>query len=291
MKTIGALTFLLLMLSYVSVTNADTFGNGVNTFEIAFVRIGNPGNPADTTGDPNPAGSVPYTYRIGKYEISEDMIDKANALGSLGITHDNRGANKPATSISWFEAAKFVNWFQIWETGDAGFNPNNQFRNRLARYVLPSIHEWYKAAYYDPMNGVYYDYPTGSDNIPDGIDFAGDPAFDAVIYDGYSGPQPNNFTDVGVLSPYGTAGQGGNVYEIEETEYDLVNDSILSARELRGAGWMQDASGLLPTNRSGVHPAFGDDTFGFRVASIPEPSVTALVGLAILGFTGRRLNR
>ena len=33
------------------------------------------------------------------------MIDKANAEGSLGITHDGRGANKPATSISWFEAA------------------------------------------------------------------------------------------------------------------------------------------------------------------------------------------
>ena len=44
-------------------------------------RIGNPGNAADTTGNPNPAGSVPYTYRMGKFEISEQMIDKANAAG------------------------------------------------------------------------------------------------------------------------------------------------------------------------------------------------------------------
>jgi len=52
---------------------------------------------------------VPYSYRIGKYEISEQMIDKANALGGLGITKDSRGPDKPATNVTWFEAAKFVN--------------------------------------------------------------------------------------------------------------------------------------------------------------------------------------
>jgi hypothetical protein len=51
-----------------------------------FVTIGNPNNVADITGQPNPAGSVAYTYNIGKYEVSRDMIDKANSAGSLGIT-------------------------------------------------------------------------------------------------------------------------------------------------------------------------------------------------------------
>ncbi len=46
---------------------ADTFGTGEHMFEIEFVTVGEPGNPADTTGVPNPAGSVPYVYRIGKY--------------------------------------------------------------------------------------------------------------------------------------------------------------------------------------------------------------------------------
>ena len=211
-------------------TKADTFGTDPNTtFDIEFVTIGNPGNAADTTGDPNSAGSVPYTYRIGKFEVSENMIDKANALGSLGITHDGHGANKPATRISWFEAIKFVNWlntstnntpaykfdgggnFQLWDPNDAGYNQNNLYRNSLAKYVLPSVHEWYKAAFYDPNAGVYYDYPTGSDSVPDGIDFVGDTTFDAVFEDGGFNPQPNDITDVGVLSPYGTAGQGGNV--------------------------------------------------------------------------------
>jgi len=42
--------------------------------------------------------------------VSEDMITKANAEGSLGITKDTRGVDKPATSVSWNEAARFVNW-------------------------------------------------------------------------------------------------------------------------------------------------------------------------------------
>ena len=68
----------------------DTFGSGANSFDIEFVSIGDPGNVADATGNPNPAGSVPYLYRIGRFEISEEVIDKANALGNLGITKDSR---------------------------------------------------------------------------------------------------------------------------------------------------------------------------------------------------------
>jgi formylglycine-generating enzyme len=102
---------------------ADSFGNGANSFDIEFATIGNPGNPPDMTGFPRPAGSVSYAYRIGKYEISEQKIDKANALGGLGITKDSRGPNKPATSVSWFEAAQFVNWLNM----SAGSSPAYKF--------------------------------------------------------------------------------------------------------------------------------------------------------------------
>ncbi|HVT28877.1 MAG TPA: hypothetical protein VHE81_12755, partial [Lacipirellulaceae bacterium] len=61
--------------------SADTFGSGANSFTIDFVTIDSPGNPPDA--NPNPAGAVDYTYRIGKYEISEQMIDKANAESAL----------------------------------------------------------------------------------------------------------------------------------------------------------------------------------------------------------------
>jgi hypothetical protein len=45
--------------------NAGTiaFGSGGNQFSMDFVPIGSPGNAADTTGNPNPAGAVGYAYR------------------------------------------------------------------------------------------------------------------------------------------------------------------------------------------------------------------------------------
>ena len=187
MKTTTALAFL--SLCYASTAYADTFGSGSNTFDIEFVTIGNSGNAADTTGAPNPAGSMAQTYRIGKFEISEDMIDNVNAQSALdgdplSITKDTRGPNKPATGVSWFEAAKFVNWlntstnntpaykfdgggnFQLWQSGDAGYNAANLYRNSLAKYFLPSVDEWYKAAYYDSTGSSYFNFPTGSNTAP-----------------------------------------------------------------------------------------------------------------------------
>src|SRR3990172_2199543 len=189
MTNIKHFTLLLVAVFFTNFINhaaADTFGSGANTFDIEFVTIGNPGNAADTTGRPNPAGKVDYAYRMGKFEISEQMIDKANALGGLGITKSANGPDKPATFVTWNEAARFVNWLntssgstpaykfaiqpgevgystspniELWTIGDAGYNPNNLYRNSLARYFLPSVHEWYKSAYNDPTSGVYYNYP------------------------------------------------------------------------------------------------------------------------------------
>ena len=178
-----------------------TFGSGGNTFNMEFVTIGNPGNAADTDANAQPlnAGAVGYSYDIGKFEVSEDMIEKYNAnfgtANSLAITKDTRGTAKPATSVSWNEAARFVNWLNtstgnqaaykftaggvndniaVWTSGDAGYDVNNKYRNSLAKYVLPSYNEWYKAAYYDPNKsgvgiGGYWDYATGSDSAPTAV--------------------------------------------------------------------------------------------------------------------------
>ena len=161
---------------------ADSFGAGANQFDIEFVTIGNPGNAADTTGSPNPAGSVDYVYNIGKYEVSRDMVEKASAEGDLGLTMNLAGGATgppewPATGVSWNEAARFVNWLNtsegfspayrfatqpgdeaynpnenilLWDASDAGYDEANLFRNNQAHYFLPSTDEWYKAAFYDP---------------------------------------------------------------------------------------------------------------------------------------------
>lgn len=315
MKPILALACLSPVLCCAAAAYGDFFGTGPHTFEMEFVTIGSPGNAPDLTGSPNPAGSVPYIYRIGKYEVSEGMIDKANMLSlldgePLGITKDNRSPNKPATTVTWYEVARFVNWlntstghtpaykfdsvgdFQLWNPGDDGYDANNRFRNRLAKYFLPSAQEWYKAAYYDPVAEVYYDYPTGSDDLPDGIDFAGDPDFEAVYNDGGQSLDPNDVTNVGVLSPFGTAGQGGNVFEWEETDFDLVNDSPTADRGGRGGDYVIRASFLRSVNRFDFDPTIDDSYFlGFRVASfaVPEPAAGgSALALLLTIFTLRR---
>jgi formylglycine-generating enzyme required for sulfatase activity len=298
-----------LSLASVQVSEADIFGSGANSFEIEFATIGNAGNAPDA--NPNPAGAVPYEYRIGKYEISEQMIAKANTLGGLGITTDTRGPNFPATSVTWYEAARFVNWlntstgsvpaykfdaagnFQLWDGMDAGYNPANLYRNRLARYFLPSLNEWHKAAYYDPVAGVYYDYPTGSDTVPDGIDSVGDPNFDAVFYDGGLNDGPNVTTDVGLLNRYGTAGQGGNVDEWDETAFDRLNDEANDQRASLGGTWATAANVLAASHTGGgIVPHFEGSFIGFRIAGvIPEPSTLALLATGVSASLGRRSRR
>jgi hypothetical protein len=292
--------------------SADSFGTGLNTFDIEFVHIGNPGNAADTASDPNPpapnpAGSVDYAYRMGKFEISEDMIEKANAEGGLGITKDTRGPDKPATRVNWFHAAKFVNWlntstgntpaynfdvggnFQLWTPIDEGYDLTNPFRNSQAKYFLPSTHEWYKAAYYDPTSDSYFDYPTGSNIAPTPVASGtapGTAVFDQLVVQG-----PADITLAGGLSPFGTMAQGGNAFEWEETEFDLVNDSVLSARGVRGGLWLSVSGVLLSTTRGGDLPSSVFSAFAFRVASkVPEPNSLLLVALGLAaGLLSRRL--
>ena len=307
MKTTAVLILLTLALLYAPAAHADTFGSLGNTFDIDFVTIGDPGNTDDTSGDPSQAGKVDYTYRMGQFEISEDMINKANALGNLGIIHDNLGADKPATAISWLEAAQFVNWlnrdsgsteaykfdgggnFQLWQSSDAGYNPNNLYRNSLARYFLPSMDEWYKAAYYDPNKTGgpgYYNYPTGSDMVPTAL--ASGTAADTAVYDQSFATGPADIMLAGGLSPYGTMGQGGNVWEWEETSTDLLNNSSSSTRGLRGGFWNSDSSVLAASFRGFGLPTNDNGSIGFRVASIPEPSSLLLGAMASVGLLMRR---
>ena len=295
-------------------TITETFGTGTNAFSIDFVTIGSPGNAADTTGVPNPVGAVSYTYNLGKFEVSREMILKANAAAGLGITmydmtsYGGNGLNKPATGVSWNEAARFVNYlntsqgyqaaYQFTTSGanahltllDAGkYNGNNRFRHKDAYYFLPTVDEWYKGAYGSPT-GVWYDYATGSNTVPTAVASGTDPG--TVVYKRSYFEGPADVDAAGGLSAYGTMGQGGNAWEWAETAYDGLNDSPLDNRELRGQSW-----GNLQGGPSSTRLDFDNDpmietyNLGFRVASAPEPSSASLMILgagALLALKRRR---
>jgi sulfatase modifying factor 1 len=241
--------------------HADTFGSGGNQFTIDFVTIGDPGNSDDraldntndTPGNPNddeyssPHGGVAQTFRIGTYEVSREMITKANNAGNLGITladmtsYGGNVGTHPATGITWNEAARFVNWLntsngfsaaykftlqpgdggysansdiELWTAGDAGFDAANPYRNSNAFYFLPSEDEWYKAAYYSGSGTTYFDYATASNAIPTAV-VSGTASGTAVYHQSpFAGPA--DIDNAGGLNHYGTMGQNGNVWELYE---------------------------------------------------------------------------
>jgi formylglycine-generating enzyme required for sulfatase activity len=287
---------------------SDTFGTGENAFTIDFVTIGHPGNPADTVtpinvSAPLPSGTVNYTYRMAKYEISEEIIARVNQLSSadgdpLNLSIDiARGPQRPATGLSWFDAARFANWlnedqgfapaykfddqgeFQLWEPGDLGYNPNNPFRNTRARYALPSADEWHKAAYYDPVNERYWLYPYGSDEPPIAVASGTDPG--TAVYN-QSGPA--DVMLAGGESLFGVVGMAGNVYEFEETTVDLLNLDAFARRGANGGTFNSTLAALASDFRNSGGPFASQSRGGIRIVSVPEPNclLMILLGLPLL---------
>jgi len=288
---------------------ADTFGTGGNQFDIDFATIGNAGNTADNTT----YGAVGYTYRMGVYEVSRDMITKYNAIGtgptltmSDMTSFGGNGAARPATGVSWNEAARFVNYLNtskgfsaaykfttggandniaLWQFGDTGYNAANPFRNSNAHYFLPSEDEWYKAAYYDPNKSGgagYWDYATGSDTAPTAVANG----TSGAVYNGQPGPA--DITNAGGLSAYGTMAQNGNVWELGESGFTAPNDTAGESRLIRGGYWFNSSGFLASSYRVDGSPSAENFFVGFRVAAVPEPSAFFLTLISAVCLVIRR---
>jgi formylglycine-generating enzyme required for sulfatase activity len=109
--------------------------------KISTVPVRNPGNPADTRYDANGYGSVDYSFRIGKYEVTNaEYVEFLNgvdptgantlALYDPGMTTNSNGGiefnsgaasaekysikpgrgNNPVGLVTWFDTIRFVNW-------------------------------------------------------------------------------------------------------------------------------------------------------------------------------------
>ena len=289
----------LILLSIIINVRADSFLiNGAN-IDIEFVTIGNAGNVADLnsvynwsnyTSDPRVetftgVGRVDYVYRIAKYEN-----------GFLG-----------QKSGSWYDAGRFVNdlnvskgfqaaykfdsndQFVLWGTGE--YTGSNQYRNKDAVYFLPSIDEFYKAAYYDPQKnngaGGYWKYATASDTTPLPTSGGTDP-YTAV----WQSIDRVDVKNAGGLSAYGTMAQNGNYSEWIETAFDGTNDNPSEIRNLISGNWSNVHDGMGKDNRDVHNPAVWDSMYiNFRVASVPEPSALSLLAIGLGGLTMIRRRR
>jgi formylglycine-generating enzyme len=153
------LALILPVLSLMSVggANADVFNMGgtrdlatgtwTGQASLEFVTVGDAGNTADPTvtrDGTSGYGSVPYVYRMGKYEVTLGQYcqflnavgaadtyglynsSMATDFGTLRIARTgssgnyaytvtgsyNQAANCPITYVSWGDAARFCNWVE-----------------------------------------------------------------------------------------------------------------------------------------------------------------------------------
>jgi formylglycine-generating enzyme len=301
---------------------ADTLGSEGNTFTIDFVNIGNAGN-GGSTG----YGWVGYNYRMGVTEAAKDWITKATNLGLANVTAGPLTGNQPATEISWYQAAAFVNFLNtstgnqaaynltfneswsmtLWASADAWqAGGEHLYRHKDAYYFLPSENEWYKAAYHknDGVTWNYWDYATGSNTVPTPV--ASGTTTGTAVY-GYGAPAAVNHA--GGLSAYGTMGQNGNVWEWQEDPYyPLGYGPPSDARAIRGGGWNGGEGSFGHSTRGNPPASYGNFEYGFRVASaevgtgslvvpappppLPEPSSALLMtGTGIMILLRRRRAR
>ena len=297
--SIVAVLFTALTLIIQPSAQADTFGGGTtNEFTVDFVNIGNTGNAADTTT----YGAVPYEYRTGKNEISQLQITKATQIGMANVSAGAWTGSQPAANITWYEAAAFVNFLNTNSGKTAAYNltfttnwsmalwsseqawtagGTNLYRNKDAYYFLPSENEWYKAAYYNPAGSNYFLYPTASSSAPTAV--ASGTNADSAVYNQPLAQGPTSMDLAGGLSPYGTMGQGGNVWDWTESAFDGSNSFSSEFRAIRGGYWNDAESYLSSSVRFFYDPRDEFDSVGFRVASVPEPSTYALLLMTAAG--------
>ena len=220
--------------------------------------------------------------------------------------------NKPVNFVSFFDAMRFVNWLHngqptgaqsLATTEDGAYLIANgliETRSFDSRVFLPNGNEWYKAAYHQPFASGgdlddYWLYPTASNAPPASAtaDSAGDVANPGANVANFEqgavwNNQPGNVTSVGSAgaesrSYYGTADQGGNLWEWVEETRNIQG----SWRTHRGGAILEDVLALQSRVEGQNNPTIEDYVLGFRVASRAFPNgvpTASTWGLSILGL-------
>ena len=232
-------------------------------------------------------------------------ISREGSAGSYTygvMTNDGSSANRPVSSVTWFNAARFANWMSNGQpvgdqtgsttengaydldgvtTGNAvarnAVNPNT---GTAPSFHLPLENEWYKAAYHDPTRnggaGGYALFATRSDTPPDNL--IGGAANQAnyltangdycVTQSGDYSSSQNYLTDAGAFtgssSFYGTFDQNGSL-----REWNDLDGTANPNRGLRGGAYTSTPPYLQSSYRMGYVPSGANANGGFRLAG-PE---------------------
>lgn len=224
-----------------------------------------------------------------------------------------RASDFPVAGITWRDAAMFCNWLHngkssdratLWQgaydTTTFGLDPVQGITDQVrrspgARFWIPDLDEWAKAAFFDPnKNGPgapgYWQYAISSDTAPNyGFpENAGTQANAGTAVDPFDTPEWRIPVGSYALnqSPWGIVDAAGSAAEWTEDPWDPLfrtQSNGASTRFVMGSGGSDDLLFAISGDRLGrFRSARPDGAYlaGFRVASvIPSPSL-AMCALA-----------
>jgi formylglycine-generating enzyme required for sulfatase activity len=261
----------------------------------ATLVVGNPNNLADETG----YGSVPYTYRIGTYEVTnEEYCEFLNAVESSsryglyrwqmkkkasgGIERGGDETNytysvkagmarKPAVLMNWYETLRFCNWLSNGKGGGSVDTGPYTFTNDFgivtikmpdhAALAAGKKTRWVLASENEWYKSAYYD-----PGKPGGAGYWPYPVKGASVPKANLGSEAPSMVGRFRQSPsaYGTFDQGGNVWEWNETRQS-GNCGVRG-----GSFWHGDKSAYMRATTRYVSnaPEFVYDNYGFRVVAL-----------------------
>jgi formylglycine-generating enzyme required for sulfatase activity len=217
-------------------------------------------------------------YRLYSTFMGTDAnggIMRSGSNGSFVYSVKSGFGNKPVNFVSVYSAMRFCNWLHNGAQpngdteegayrllGNATANIASVQRNTSARYFLPSVDEWHKAAFYDPSpaalpSASYWIYASKS-RVPSSSQI------------NYAGANYGSLTPVvtpGVASYFGTFGQSGNAAEWTE---DIYQDPVTRViyRVVAGGNWASPSNAVSSRGYVNTLPTGTVATGGFRVASI-----------------------
>lgn len=194
--------------------------------------------------------------------------------------------NRPVNFLDWFDCLRFCNWMhngQPWGDQDPNTTEDgvydlslgiNAVRKEEASFFVPTMDEWYKAAYYKggSTTADYWEYATRSDQQP-AMRHPRDDNGNSANYHIYGYPHiigPPYWTgEVGAYSlshgPYGTLNQNGNIYEWTET---VRFTSSPHQPYSRGGGWFGFAQHLPRSAYEVRVPSSTNGEVGLRLAAV-----------------------
>jgi len=301
--------------------------------QIEWSTVGNPGNPEKSYN----LGRVDSVYQIGKYEVTVGQyVEFLNAVAATsennlynssisGVTRNgpvdsytyevtSGWENKPINRVNWYSSVRFANWIHngrpsgaqdetTTEDGAYDMSGSYIYRKGEAQVFLPTLSEWYKAAFYDPTKdgtGGYWYFATQNDWESQPVAEAPPGGTNSANYKNIIG----DVTDVGAyinsLSYYGTYDQSGNLWEWTETTYPGNH------RYVYGGCYENNSAYYIGNNLSSLYNHAGEiytaQWRGFRLASvenfvdnvggnaIPEPLTIIMLITGIIGWYHRKKN-